>query len=112
MAGLPPDALGAAILFALRHPELIWAVALWMLNAILGQIFNTMLVARFMVYVWGHLSPLHRRAIREAASSLLPNEVSRYLGIMPNETYEEKDHSLTDTSDKLISKYSRRHPHE
>ena len=40
LAGVPPEALGAMILVATERPDLLVAIALYVLNAIMGQLIT------------------------------------------------------------------------
>ncbi len=82
---VPPEALGAMILVVLNPPSVLVALALWMLNAILGQVFVTVGLAILMVYVWSKLSPQQRHAVKTPLRWILPNKVAQHLGIMPGE---------------------------
>lgn len=116
LAEVPPDTLGAMVLFALEHPEVmaaLCAVALFLLKlvvvvvlsilkfvvlAILGSIVTWYVVKMIGIHAWPKLPPNLQRLLRRAEERALLKGAGR-------------DRPAVRRADSTPSKYNERHPH-
>lgn len=85
LAGIPPELLGAIILVVLVRPDLLVAVFLYVLNAVVGDLISNLLWVIFLIYVWSRLSPQKKQAVKAFLEKILPSRVLHHLGITTNE---------------------------
>jgi hypothetical protein len=104
-AGVPPDALGAMVLFAIEHPELIaalFAVVLvvlkFVVGAIIGGIVTWYLGMIFAIHVWPMLPSSLRQLLRRLKEQVLLKPPGQ-------------DRADAQTDESAFSRNSKRHPH-
>jgi hypothetical protein len=116
LAGVPPDTLGATVLFALEHPELIailaavvfsvlkfiavvvFSVLKFVVVAILGSIVTWYVVKMLGIHVWPRLPHRLQRLLRKLEDRALLRPPAR-------------KRATACESESAFSRNSKRHPH-
>jgi hypothetical protein len=105
LAGIPPDTLGATVLFALEHPGLItilvaavFSVLKFVVVAILGSIVTWYVAKMLGIHVWPRLPHSLQRLLRRLEDRALLKS-------------PERKRATAREAESAFSRNSKRHPH-